>query len=90
MPDHATEPWEKHPEQIADGSLEAGLICLRAWVKPHQTMTHRDIAKVCGVSRGTIFNIEHTAVKKLRHAMRKQLRQTYGEFFHPGNTHESV
>lgn len=64
-----------------DGSVEAGLICLCAWARPGQTVSHRDIAKVCGVSRGLIFLIEKKALRKVREKLRRELKMDYSQMF---------
>ncbi len=56
-------------EEIRDGSIEAGLLCLRAWLAdkpPGYTLTQEEIAFVCGCHRNVIFFLDHNALKHLR------------------------
>ncbi|MES3016183.1 MAG: sigma factor-like helix-turn-helix DNA-binding protein [Bacteroidota bacterium] len=43
----------------------------------HGGMTHREIGKVLGISRSTVFNIEKAALKKLGKANRKMLKDLF-------------
>lgn len=55
-------------DQIADGSIEAGLLCLSLWLCRHPgvTLTRREIAYVCGCSDSLIYALEQTALKRIR------------------------
>lgn len=55
-------------ETIKDGSIEAGLLSLRAWQLEHPgvPLSLSDMAHVCGCHKNLIFEIEKRALKKMR------------------------
>lgn len=75
----------KLKRQNADGGLDAGLECLAAFAKPGQSFSHRQIAYVCGCSRGWIFLLEKQALQRIREALRKKLQLNYGQMYGPGD-----
>lgn len=66
---------------IADGGIDAGLICLKAAQRPGQKFTHQDIAFVCGCSRTFIFLVEKAALRKIREKLRRSVGLSIEEFY---------
>jgi hypothetical protein len=63
----------KNSNQVADGSIDAGLMLLLYARKPDGGVwSHREIASVCGCSRALINYYEQAALKKLRRAFEKR------------------
>ncbi|MFL6284485.1 MAG: hypothetical protein ACJ74Q_15175 [Pyrinomonadaceae bacterium] len=54
------------PDQLQDGSFEAGLYLLSLVTPRGVELTVEEIAEVCGCSKGKIWRIELNAMKKLK------------------------
>ena len=67
--------------EIEDGSVEAGLLCLSYWVaeNPGLTLSHAEIAHVCGCSVSLIATIEQRALRRIKRLHREILRDHEGE-----------
>lgn len=63
-----------------DQTINEGINILHALMRPGERMSVRDIAASVGCSRGLVFHIEKTALKKVRDKLRKQKGLSYGEF----------
>jgi hypothetical protein len=67
-------------EEIEDGSIEAGLLCLRAFQaeNPGVVLKLDEIAYVCGCSDSLIVLIEQQALKRVRKYHSKSLAEFAG------------
>lgn len=57
---------------MGNKNADIGLSVLLAVRMPGETLTQREIADICGCSRTTIFNIEKSALKKIRQYFKRR------------------
>lgn len=66
------KPGTREVGEMEDGGIDAGLLMLELLSPPGRRYTVREIAEVCGTSRGTIFFLERSARKKIEEALARR------------------
>lgn len=59
------------PDELVDGSFEAGLYLLSLVTPRGVELSVEEIAEVCGCSKGKIWRIESNAMRKLKARLRR-------------------
>lgn len=65
---------------MANRSIDLALDVINTVRQPHQWLSTRDIAEICGCSNTLIFLTEKRALRKVRERLRRELAMNYGEF----------
>ncbi|MFS1703780.1 sigma factor-like helix-turn-helix DNA-binding protein [Alteromonas sp. AMM-1] len=58
--------------QPPNPDIDIGLAALCKYAEYGQTLTHQEIADVCGCTRSFIYKIEQKALRKFRHLAAKR------------------
>lgn len=65
-------PGTRDINEMEDGGIDAGLLMLELMSPPGRAYTVRELAEICGTSRGTISWLEKSAKEKIEKALAKR------------------
>lgn len=76
------------PQEWREADLHLAVLC--AVVPPREKLSHRRIAELTGIGRGTVYNIEQHALKKIRERIERIMVTWPDKNFHDGKRLDAI